>query len=77
MNWQSNPVILPGIFHGQKSLVGYSPWYLKEVNMSELTKKKYGDVYICKYVEKKWTLWIAQSLMFCLFVCSFCGGPGI
>ena len=24
--WQSTPVFLPGNFHGQKSLVGYSPW---------------------------------------------------
>ena len=24
--WQPTPVFLPGEFHGQKSLVGYSPW---------------------------------------------------
>ena len=24
--WQPTPVFLPGKFHGQKSLVGYSPW---------------------------------------------------
>ena len=24
--WQHNPVFLPGEFHGQRSLVGYSPW---------------------------------------------------
>ena len=24
--WQSTPVFLPGKFHGQTSLVGYSPW---------------------------------------------------
>ena len=24
--WQSTPVLLPGEFHGQRSLVGYSPW---------------------------------------------------
>ena len=24
--WQPTPVILPGISHGQRSLVGYSPW---------------------------------------------------
>ena len=27
--------ILPGESHGQKSLVGYSPWGLKESDMSE------------------------------------------
>ena len=25
-NWQPTPVFLPGKFHGQRSLVGYSPW---------------------------------------------------
>jgi len=24
--WQATPVFLPGKFHGQRSLVGYSPW---------------------------------------------------
>ena len=26
MKWQSTPVFLPGKFHGQRSLAGYSPW---------------------------------------------------
>ena len=29
------PVFLPGKFHGQRSLVGYSPWGRKESNTSE------------------------------------------
>ena len=24
--WQSTPIFLPGESHGQRSLVGYSPW---------------------------------------------------
>ena len=24
--WKPTPVFLPGEFHGQRSLVGYSPW---------------------------------------------------
>ena len=28
--WQPTPVFLSGEFHGQKSLVGYSPWSRKE-----------------------------------------------
>ena len=28
--WQSTPVFLPGESHGQRSLVGYSPWCCKE-----------------------------------------------
>ena len=27
--WQLIPVFLPGKFHGQRSLVGYSPWMAK------------------------------------------------
>ena len=33
--WQPTPVILPGEFHGQRSLVGYSPWGHKESDMTE------------------------------------------
>ena len=29
--WQPTPVFLPGTFHGQMSLVGYSPWGHKRV----------------------------------------------
>ena len=33
--WQPSPVFLPGKFHGWRSLVGYSPWGRKEVDMTE------------------------------------------
>ena len=33
--WQSTVVLLPGKSHGQRSLVGYSPWGLKESDMTE------------------------------------------
>ena len=29
------PVFLPGEAHGQRSLVGYSPWGPKELDMTE------------------------------------------
>ena len=35
--WQPTPVFLPGEFHGQKSLVGYSPWGCKESDTIEHT----------------------------------------
>ena len=35
--WQPTPVFLPGEFHGQRSLEGYSPWGLKELDMTEET----------------------------------------
>ena len=33
--WPPTPVFLPGEFHGQRSLVGYSPWGRKESDMTE------------------------------------------
>ena len=33
--WQCTPVLLPEKFHGGRSLVGYSPWCLKESDMTE------------------------------------------
>ena len=33
--WQSTPVFLPEESHGQRSLVGYSPWCCKESDTTE------------------------------------------
>ena len=33
--WQPTSVFSPGEFHGLESLVGYSPWGLKESDMTE------------------------------------------
>ena len=33
--WQPTSVCLPGKFHGQRNLVGYSPWGLKELDVTE------------------------------------------
>ena len=35
----TTPVFLPGEFHGQRSLVGYSPWDHKESDMTEVTEQ--------------------------------------
>ena len=35
--WQPTPVFLPGEFHGQRSLVGYSPEHHKELDTTEAT----------------------------------------
>ena len=35
--WQPTPVFLPGESHGQRTLVGYSPRGLKELDMTEAT----------------------------------------
>ena len=33
--WQPIPVFLPGNFHGQRSLAGYSPWGRQESETTE------------------------------------------
>ena len=33
--WLPTPVLLPGEIHGQRSLVGYSPWGFKESDRTE------------------------------------------
>ena len=33
--WLPTLVILPGEIHGQRSLIGYSPWRHKELHMPE------------------------------------------
>ena len=33
--WQSTPALLPGKSHGQRSLIGYSPWGHKESDTTE------------------------------------------
>ena len=33
--WQPTPVFFPGESHGQRSLVGYSPWGHKELDTTE------------------------------------------
>ena len=34
-DWQPTPVLLPGEFHGQRSLVVYSPWGRKDSDTTE------------------------------------------
>ena len=38
--WLPTPVFLPGEFHGQRSLVGYSPWGRKSVSHDLATKQQ-------------------------------------
>ena len=42
--WLPAPVLLPGEFHEQKSLAGYSPWGLKE---SETTERLTFSLSLC------------------------------
>ena len=40
--WPTNLVFLPGKSHGQRSLVGHSPWGLKELDMTEQLNMRSG-----------------------------------
>ena len=42
--WQPSPVFLPGKFHGQRSLVGYSPWGCKESDMTKWLSTRLNEV---------------------------------
>ena len=43
--WQPTPVFLPGEYHGQRILVGYSSWGHKELDMTKLlTLKKLSSL---------------------------------
>ena len=65
--WQPTPVFLPKESHGQRSLVGYSPWGNKELDTTE-QRTLTGVWYILSSV--------AQS---CLTLCDpmDCGTPGL
>jgi len=44
--WLSTPVFLPGEFHGQRNLVGYSPRHHKDSDTTEkLTLSNHGLLY--------------------------------
>ena len=40
--WQPTPVFLPGESHGQRNLVGYSPWGHEELDMTKGTETRTG-----------------------------------
>ena len=45
--WQPLPVFLPGKSHGQKGLVGYSPWACQELDATwELNNKNNNQIII-------------------------------
>ena len=50
--WQPTPVFLPGEPHGQRSLVDYSPWGLKKLDVTEVTLQAHTSIYL--YFKKFW-----------------------
>ena len=43
--WLTSPVFLPGEFHGQRGLAGYSPWGLKRVRQDWATNNNLSPFY--------------------------------
>ena len=48
--WPPTPVFLPGESHGQRSLVGYSPWGHKDSDTTEVAKHTFTEVLVMKTV---------------------------
>ena len=60
--WQPAPVFLPGKFHGQRSLAGYSPWGRKEWDATEQregSSVQFSSVQLLSHVPLFATPWIA------------------
>ena len=73
--WQSTPVLLPGKFHGQKSLVGYSPWCHKELDTTEwlhffTTRAKKPLKKIVNTHTHTHTLWGVSALLILSLCCT-------
>ena len=49
--WQPTPVFLPGKFHGQRSLVGYSPWgHKSQTQLRHWTTTEEDQAYFSMFV---------------------------
>ena len=52
--WLPSPVVLPGKFHGQRSLVGYSTWGQKQLDLTKHTHiRTCSDVKFCFTISNK------------------------
>ena len=57
--WQPTPVLSPGKFHGQSSLVGYSSWGPKDLDMTEwLSMHKHDTGTTLTFI-----LWLRKSMI--------------
>ena len=67
--WQPTPVLLPGKSHGQRSLVGYSPWGRKESDTNEWLH--FTSVYVCHSFSSKEQ--VSFNFMAAVTICSAFG----
>ena len=69
--WQPTPVFLPGEFHGQRSLAGYSPWCHKESDMTERLTISFQQFHFNTF---KMMFCTNHYFSLCLFSLCFHGG---
>ena len=61
--WQSTPVFLPGVPHGWRCLVGYSPWGPKASNMTEVNERTCSQTsQRQRQTSSQWVLLLATHL---------------
>ena len=60
--WQPTPLFLLGESHGQRSVVGYSLWGCKELDMTEAAE------HTCILIDVRWYL-IVVFICVCLMIC--------
>ena len=71
--WQHTPILLPGKFHGWRSLVGYSPWGSKELDMTErldFTSQGRPELWLYGPLLAKWYHCFSFYFFLCFLICS-------
>ena len=72
--WQPTPVFLPRKSHGQRSLIGYSPWGHKESDMTVWLHFQFQCQWSCYYsISNLHSLFTSDSYLFSKNFCSYCG----
>ena len=63
--WQPTPVFLPEKFHGQRSLLGYSPWGHKQSDKTEQLTHTYIPTHMVKNDESLCSDWTQIAVWAC------------
>jgi len=70
--WQPIPAFMPGEPHGQRSLVGYSPWGRKDLDMTEWLSTAQHTISLYEETTFSWSIHllmdisVASTLDYCL-----------
>ena len=72
--WEPTPVLLPGKSHGQRSLVGYSPWGRKESDTTEWLHFHFSPavwlISFKKFLIYLFSIWLQSDfVILCLLLC--------